>query len=385
MVCSAFFRLRSAVRLPFRFLPPASGALTVSVLSLLSSVLSVCVAGAVPSAAAVRESVSSYVPGLPVPDDYDKALGEANDLYVRLVGLLRRVDSPERYRAVRDSVALVWRGIAGLESRYPDLDPTTLSDRLFDDEEFMRLGREFDDELVRLRKELPEVAAELGKLIEKEVNAGMNEETVAGFDRMMDLYEELIAALERVETARDALDSFDTLHALALRLKGAEDEFGDMRDEFHLMAPGSERAHALMERLEAVFAEMDGSSGMEPVFDALEPLAGDHADDDHDPDEPVPTPEEEKAMEDYRVALAAVIELFRKIRTAADVETYADEIRSLRDIDREFEARLAGQRGERLVESNPKLVPLLMEMGEEQMRIAKDPELSAALSILLEE
>ena len=42
-------------------------------------------------------------------------------------------------------------------------------------------------------------------------------------------------------------------------------------------------------------------------------------------------------------------------------------------------------RGERLVESNPKLVPLLMEMGEEQMRIAKDPELSAALSILLEE
>lgn len=384
MVCSALSRRRSASCAPRCSARTAPLLLPALILPFLSFwLLPACVVRAAPFAAAVRESAIDHVPGFPAPDGYDEALREANDLYARLVALLRTIDSPERYRTVRDSAAIVWRGIATLESRYPDLDPTVLANRLFDDEEFMRLGREFDDELVRLRSDLPRVAAELGELIEKEANAGMNEETVDGFDRMMDLYEELIVALERIETAQDALDSFDTLHALALRLKGAEEEFGDMRDEFHLMAPGSNRARALMDRLNAVFGRLETGSGMEPVFDALEPLADDG--DGHDPDEPVPTPEEEKAMEDYRVALVAAIELFRKIRTAADLETYADEVRSLRDIDREFEARLAGQRGERLVESNPKLVPLLMEMGEEQMRIAKDPELSAALSILLEE
>lgn len=314
-----------------------------------------------------------------VPDDYGAAVREAGDLYTRLVSLLRTVDAPQRYDAVRDSIRILWRRIATLESRYSELDPTVLSGRFFDDEAFQELSREFDGELERIRDGLPKVAALLDALIEEEVGATMGRDGMKGFEEMMKLYEGIVLALEAIKTPQDAARSHDTLRALAVQFKELEKKHSDLRSEFQLMAETSVRARALAQRLDAVFEGVLSDPDMERVFDALEPLAS-----ESNSSHIAPTPEEAQALEEYRVALEKVVEVLRRIKTLEDLKTFAEDVRALRELDRRFNERLPGERGELLVESDHRLELLLMQMGAEQMRIAENPELQARLSELLE-
>lgn len=315
--------------------------------------------------------------GLIVPDgnDADSVRREAAALYADIVALLKSVDTDARFDMVRDSIEIMLLEIEGLFERRDGFDPAVVERRLARDTELSRAVAAFDAERDRLRRELPSVSGELESLIDREPEAISAERTQAAFEEMMDIYEELVVALEAVETAEDGVRSYDTLHGLALRLKGKEEEFRGIRAELQSMTESDPRARDLSDRLDAVFMRFLGDTEMESVFSALEPLAADT------PADAGPTPEELEALEEYRVALAQTVELFRKIRATDDIERFADELRRLPAMDREFNERLKGEHGERLIESDPHLVRLLEQMGAEQMRIEDNPELRAALEI----
>ena len=219
-------------------------------------------------------------------------------------------------------------------------------------------------------------AMRLDMIIEEGVEVSYATEMDVVVNKAIDILAELVKTLEAIETPEDAENSYSTLNGYARALRELEGNDPALREQFQEQILSSDYAVSLAQRIEAVLDSFDEGSEMGIVFQALEPLDGDRASVQEI------TPEQMKALENFRVLLEQSITLFGKLKTTNDVDKYADEIRSLAEKEREVRAALPGSQGEMLIESNRELVKLLEQLGGEQMRIFEDPELSAKIGKL---